>query len=138
MEAESRASVRNRRYKHLRYVFLQFVFAALFAASILIPSKTLGQTTNVSTNFLTVILPILVITLWGGWLVLQILKLEEFERSLAINSFALTSAILLWGSTCYELLSSALSLPIFPVFLLAPIAVVLWQLFWEILRYRYV
>ena len=140
METESKAFVQARRKEKLKQIFSQFFFAGLFAASLLWPPKLLGSDPS-SLSFagksLLAALPILVITIWTWSMTNRIRKLEDFDKSIAVNAFAIAFGAMLWGVTCYALISPAFGLPDFPVYLLAPMAVILWHVIWEILRLKY-
>ena len=140
METESKAFVQARRKENLKQIFSQLLFGGLFAASILLPSKLLGSDPSSLSSiakFLMVFLPILVITVWTWSMTNRIRKLEDFDKSLAVNSFAIAFGAMLWAVTCYALISMVFGFPDFPVFLLAPMAVVLWHVIWEVLRLKY-
>ena len=140
METESKAFVQARRKENLKQILSQFFFGGLFAASILLPSKFLGSdpsTLSSMAKFTMAGLPVLVITLWTWVMTKRIRKLEDFDKSLAVNSFAIAFGAMLWAVTCYALISMVFGFSDFPVFLLAPMAVILWHVIWEILRSRY-
>ena len=139
METESKTAIQARRKENLKQIFSQLFFAGLFAASIVMPQKLLGSDPSAlsSIRILIALLPVLVITAWTWVLTMRIRKLEDFDKSIAVNSFAIAFGALLWVVTCYELMSGALALPAFPVYLLAPMAVILWHVIWELLRSKY-
>jgi len=136
LEAETQASIKARRKEKWRQTSSQIIFGGLFAASLIVPNKLIAKDSIVAKP-LSVVLPIVILTAWAWALAAYVRNLEEFERSLAVNSFAITFGTLLWGLTCYGILALSLDLPSFPVALLAPLAVVLWQISWEILKKRY-
>jgi len=138
METESRASIMQRRKNSARQVISQLFFAGLFVLSVMLHSRILSGEPSISAKVAATGLPILAITLWAWWLSSSIRKLEEFERAVAVNSFAITFAILLWAITCYEFIAPIWGLPALPMFLLAPIAVILWHMSWEFLKHRYI
>lgn len=139
METESKAFTKARRKENLKQIFSQLFFAGLFAVSIILPQKFLGSAPSSLSPFkiLIALLPVLVITAWTWALTKRIRKLEDFDKSLAVNSFAIAFGVMLWAVTCYELMSAVLIFPAFPVYLLAPMAVILWHVIWEVLRSKY-
>ena len=137
MESESRASIRKRRKQHLLHVLGQFFLAGAFAISILAPPKMIGNSTTLISKIFIAGLPVFALTIWAGMIAKQIYKLDEFSKTLAINSLAVTFGVMLWTITSYEIIGETFGLPNFPIFLLAPIAVTIWHIFWEILRNRY-
>ena len=136
LESETQSSVKRRRKDKWRQIISQIVFGGLFAASIIVPAKLFPED-SIFSQILSTFLPILALTAWAWALAAYVRNLEEFERSLAINSFAITFGTLLWGLTCYGILALSMDIPDFPVAFLAPLAVVMWQVSWEVLKKRY-
>lgn len=140
METESKAFIQARRKENWKQILSQFFFAGLFAASILLPPKGLGSDPS-SLSFIAKVfmafLPILVITVWTWSMTKDIRKLEDFDKSVAVNAFAIAFGAMLWVVTCYALLSVVFGFPDFPVILLAPMGVMMWHIIWIILRSSY-
>ncbi len=137
LESETQASIAKRRKEKWRHTFTQFVFAGLFAASMLFP-EALSLGSGTGAKLLSAGLPILVLTAWTWALVAHIRKLEEFEQTLAVNSLAITFGALLWAITCYEIITIFWQGPSFPAVLLVPVAIVIWHVIWEFLRHRFI
>jgi len=137
MEEESQSWLREQRKERNRHLIGQLSLALIFMVSIFLSDYVLDSFPGPFSKVLATALPVLSITLWTWLIYSQIRKLEEFQRTIALKSFAATFAIILWALTCYELTVQIFTLPSFPVILLAPIVVVLWQIIWEVLRKRY-
>lgn len=137
MEAESQEWIAQRRKERSRYVFGQLFWAAIFAASIFASDYILSHYSASLWTFIAIALPVIAATFWAWMIYSHIRKLEEFERSIAVNAFAMTFGLLLWAITCYALVAESLNWPSLPIFLLAPVAVILWQALWETLRRKY-
>jgi len=137
MEEESQSWLRQQRKERNRHMIGQLSLAVLFMVSILLSDYILDSFFGPVWKILATALPVLAITLWTWLIYSQIRKLEEFQRTIALQSFAATFVIILWALTCYELTADIFTLPSFPVIMLAPIVVVLWQIIWEVLRKRY-
>jgi len=137
MEEESQNWLRQQRKARNRHLIGQLSLALIFMVSIFLSDYILDSFSGLLSKILATALPIFAITLWTWLIYGQIRKLEEFQRSLALKSFAATFAIILWALTCYELTAQIFTLPAFPVIMLAPFVVVLWQIIWEVLRKRY-
>ena len=136
METESQTWIKQRRKERLWHIIGQLIFAGIFVVSILISNSILDNSAGFWHKIIAAVLPMLAVTLWAWMIFTRIRKLEEFQRSIAINSCAISFGILLWAVTCYELIAEIFSLPHFPLFLMAPIAVIMWHTLWETLRYR--
>lgn len=138
LESETQASIAKRRREKWRHVVNQLVFAGLFVAAMIIPERLSSNVSSAGMKLLTAGLPILVVSAWTWAIIAHVRKLEEFERTLAVNSFAITFGAFLWAITCYEIFALSMDVPTLPMVLLAPAAIVVWHVFWEVLRKRFI
>lgn len=137
MEPESRASVLKRRKRVFWRVTKEFFFAGLFAVAIVMAAKFDDQSASLSAKLGLASLPILALTLWWWASARWLLSLEEFERSLAVNSLAIAFGITLWLVTSYGLVALFTGLPELPAVFIAPLSALVWQAIWLILSVRY-
>lgn len=137
MEPESELSISKRRRQKLRIMLIETVFALLFGGSIFAARylSDLGSSPILWVG--AIVLPAMALTIWFVYAANRILRLDEFERSLAVNSFAIAAAIVIWLGTIWSLSASYIGVASFPMILIAPVATAIWQCVWWILSARY-
>ena len=113
------------------------LFATLFGASILAAMHITNTSTIQDGQLVAIGLPTLTLSAWSLYSARRILRLEEFERAIAINSFASASAIVFWLGTVWGLGALFAGFPTPPIVFIAPLATAIWQIVWLILNRRF-
>lgn len=109
---------------------LAFAFAVLWASS--------DQRVNLQEKTTGFILILVTLTAWWMFYLRQIIRLGEFERVVAVQALAVTCALVLWVATVWALATALFGFVSFPLFLIAPLAAMIFALvrFGLFLRYR--
>ena len=122
MESESSASIAKRRAQSLRQVSAELILAGAFVAAIFFGVELVDSNSPGYLRALAVLLPIIVLTLWWGFYSAYIMKLEEFQQTIATRSIAIACGATLWFTTTYGILAFYVNVPKLPLVMVAPLA----------------
>lgn len=136
MEPESHSFEAQRRRSIAGYWITECVMALLFVGAFLAAEEWAGEA-GAALSLALGALPALVITVWGLLAARRVLALEEFERRVAVNALAITLLVTVWLVTAWGLLAQFAGVPAFPSIFVAPLAALVWQVSWFVLRARY-
>ena len=137
LEPESEQAIAQRRRHKTRAILVEMTCAVLFSASIFAAKNLADSAATLLVQLSAVGLPALSFSIWWFFSARRVIKLEEFERTLAIHSFALASAIVFWLGTIWGLAALLAGLPVLPIAFIAPLQTAIWQSVWLMMSARY-
>ena len=136
MDPETHSFEQGRRRQSAIYWLTECVMALLFLGA-LMASQAWSTGEQSVADVALALLPVLVITVWGGLAARRVLALEEFERRVAVNALAISLLVTVWLVTVWSLLAQFAGIPPFASIFIAPVAAAIWQVSWFVLRARY-